>query len=854
VRPGAPVISPDRARSRALPAALAALALVAVADLLVGSGIALVVLLVVGPLIAATSCRPRQTAAVALLAFVLAVPLAALDGVLDESQGVIAVCAVAAGGALAVALSIALETERRARRRADLLGRSGELIGAPLDPDTLLAKITGLAVPDHADLTVVDLLESDGSLRGAVTNASDPELADTVRELRERFPLDPAGGHPVAVALRTGTPQLLPAMTAADLRGFARSDEHFALMARARYRSALVLPLTARGRTSGVLSWLRMRGSDPFDEGDLTLGLDIARRAALAVDNARLFADLRVTEQRLEAIVGNLGEAVRAFAPDGSILFANRAAAEFFRAGAPEALVGTDMKQFLERWIVLDEHGNEIAPDEQPTIRALRGERPRPTFMRIIERTTGRDRWLLSRAVPVVDERGALQFVVSVSEDVGAVKRQERRERLLSTASKLLGSSLDVEATLDKAAWAVVPELADWARVDLPDERGELRQVAVAHRDLEMVDLLNEWRRDYPPDPADARGPAEALRSGRPVIWERVDPEDVVKYARSPRHGELMRLIDTRSMLIVPMRAGDRVIGTMQLATTSESERRLGAEQLEIAEELAARAAIAVENARVHAARTHIAATLQRSLLPPRLPVIPGLTIAARFRAAGAATDVGGDFYDLFEVGDRWMVMVGDVTGKGPGAAAVTSLARYTMRAVAQYEAEPTAMLERLNTTLGADPDRRQICTAVCVTVRPAPTGPGVALEVVCAGHPSPFRLGADGSVEAVGRPGTLLGAFPEGRWTPTELVLGPGDALVLYTDGVTDTRGPDGRFGTDRLEALLREIGPGEAEETAQRIDDALQEFGEQRDDVALLVLRGSTVAGEGEASIAAA
>jgi serine phosphatase RsbU (regulator of sigma subunit) len=147
-----------------------------------------------------------------------------------------------------------------------------------------------------------------------------------------------------------------------------------------------------------------------------------------------------------------------------------------------------------------------------------------------------------------------------------------------------------------------------------------------------------------------------------------------------------------------------------------------------------------------------------------------------------------------------------------------------------------------LNHTLGADPERRQICTAVCVSVR-EPAGPGgaVSLSVVCAGHPSPLLIGADGSVQAVGRPGTLLGAFAEGRWTVTDVELGLGDALVLYTDGVTDTRGPDGRFGAERLEALLREIGPAEAEEIAGGIDARLQAFGEQRDDVAVLVLRAT-------------
>jgi sigma-B regulation protein RsbU (phosphoserine phosphatase) len=161
------------------------------------------------------------------------------------------------------------------------------------------------------------------------------------------------------------------------------------------------------------------------------------------------------------------------------------------------------------------------------------------------------------------------------------------------------------------------------------------------------------------------------------------------------------------------------------------------------------------------------------------------------------------------------------------------------MRTAAQYEDDPTAMLRRLNATLGSDPERRQICTAVCVCVQPPTEGaPGVGLQIVCAGHPSPLLIAADGDVRPVGRPGTLLGAFPEGRWTVADLALGVGDALVLYTDGVTDTRGPEGRFGTERLEALLRTIGPVDAETIAGGIDAALQDFGEQRDDVAVLVL----------------
>jgi serine phosphatase RsbU (regulator of sigma subunit) len=193
--------------------------------------------------------------------------------------------------------------------------------------------------------------------------------------------------------------------------------------------------------------------------------------------------------------------------------------------------------------------------------------------------------------------------------------------------------------------------------------------------------------------------------------------------------------------MVVPVVAGDRAIGVVTLGT-SHSARRLGDAELALAAELARRAGIAVENARLHAARSHIATTLQRSLLPPRLPIVPGVTIAARFRAAGETSEVGGDFYDVFGVGDAWMAVVGDVTGKGPAAAAITSLARYTMRTAAMYERSPSAVLARLNAALAADPDRRQICTAVCARIEPADDG---TLRVVLArgGHPPPFLISA---------------------------------------------------------------------------------------------------------------
>jgi serine phosphatase RsbU (regulator of sigma subunit) len=295
-----------------------------------------------------------------------------------------------------------------------------------------------------------------------------------------------------------------------------------------------------------------------------------------------------------------------------------------------------------------------------------------------------------------------------------------------------------------------------------------------------------------------------------------------------------------RSVMVVPMTAGDRVIGVITLGT-SHSARKLGDEELALAEELGRRAGIAVENARLHETRSHIATTLQRSLLPPRLPTVPGVTVAARFRAAGETNEVSGDFYDLFPIGDAWMVVVGDVTGKGPAAAAITSLARYTMRTAAMYERSPAQVLARLNDALAVDPERRQLCTAVCARIEPAGEG-RVAATVARGGHPPPYLVSAGGGARDVGTPGPLLGAFEDAAWEEQVVLASPGDALVFYTDGVTDTRGEGGElFGQERLAALLDSATALEADALASRIDRAVQAFerGQQRDDVAMLIVR---------------
>jgi GAF domain-containing protein len=833
-------------------AAVGLIVVLAVLDLIIGANAVLIPLLVMGPLLAAVGAGVRATAAVAVFAAVLAIALGPVDEGMFAAQHVVQVLVVMAGGFFALAASnarerferaerttqAALAGERAARIEANIVARASELLATTVEPEQRLAQVVALAVPEMADIGTVDLLEPDGSLRPGAADAAEPGVAEDVLEARRRWPIDPGSDHPVAVAARTGRPQLVPTMTAEHLHKVALSPGHLEYMQRLRYASGIAVPLVARGRTLGVFAFVRRTGREPYDDDDLRLAVELARRAAAALDNARLFAELSAAERQLDAVLGSLAEAVTVQGRDLGLVYVNRAAAELLQCRSAQEVLETPVEELLDRFVALDEDGMPFDYARLPGRDVLAGHTPEPVLMRSISKATGEERWMLVKASPIRDDDGEVVMAVNIMEDVTDARRAEHHQRFLAAASKLLSGSLDVDATLERAAEAVVPEIADWCSVDVPDERGRLRRRAIAAdpgRTAEVEALRAAL------DRAGDDGPSGAMRDGRPRLFSHVDDALLSAWAAGDEEAlACLRGPGLRSVIVVPLMAGDQAVGTMTMATDA-SARALGPVELDLAREVGVRAGIAVENARVHGARAHIATTLQRSLLPPRLPAVPGMTIAARFRAAGEATDVGGDFYDLFAMAGGWMVVMGDVTGKGPEAASITSLARYTMRTAAVYEPSPAGVLERLNAALVVDPDRRQICTVIAARIVTAADG-SVDVTVACGGHPAPYRL-HDGRAEPVAAAGPLLGAFETGRWPETAVRLAPGESLVLYTDGVTDTRGAHERFGSDRLAEVLADATELEPDEIANRIDEALLAFeeGPQGDDVALLVLRAA-------------
>ncbi|MDQ5808486.1 MAG: SpoIIE family protein phosphatase, partial [Actinomycetota bacterium] len=331
------------------------------------------------------------------------------------------------------------------------------------------------------------------------------------------------------------------------------------------------------------------------------------------------------------------------------------------------------------------------------------------------------------------------------------------------------------------------------------------------------------------------------LRTGRSELIPEIADELLAAMVKEADLLRIVRELGLRSYMGVPLSARGKVLGVLTFVS-AESGRRYGEEDLRLAEILAARAGLAVENARLYEERSHIARTLQRSLLPPALPEVPGIELAARYRAAGDQNEVGGDFYDVFRgTEDVWTLLIGDVAGKGPEAAAVTSLTRHTLRAMTLRGAGARECLELLNDALLNEVSvAGRFCTVLYARVC-AEEGGSVTMTLATGGHLPPRILRADGTLEHLELRGSIVGGLRTPRFDERDAVLEPGDSLVMFTDGVTELRGHDPGEGERILDELLRERAGAAPTALAQAIEErvvALQD-GEPRDDVAVLVAR---------------
>jgi PAS domain S-box-containing protein len=615
-------------------------------------------------------------------------------------------------------------------------------------------------------------------------------------------------------------------------------------------------------RKDGTPFWNELYVSPIHDEeGRLTNFVGVQNDIT---ERRRIEEVLRESEERFRATFEHAAIGAAQVGIDGRWLRVNRRLAE---------IVGYEPDELLKTRFQDITHSDDLERDLEQMGRLLRGEVQTYTVEKRYLKRDGSVVWVNLTVSLVHDASGEPAYFIAVVEDISVRKKTEeerdlllvkeqlaraeavdtrRRLALLAAAGPSLSASLDYGETLESITHLLVPDLADWCLLDIVEDDGTVNQLAAAHADPEKKDLLmrlEDYRRFGEGDPGST---AEVLRTGQSVLLP--DLPDATFYERALGEGDhldvLLRL-EPRSLICVPLLARGKTIGAVTLVS-SQLDRRYDEEDLMLAEDLAYRCAQAAENSRLYRDRSEIARVLQTSLLPPHLPEIPSVEVGAEYLPVGEANVVGGDFYDLINtVEDGWVCAIGDVRGKGVEAASVTALARYTIRAVTMKDDRPSEVLAALNEAMLRQLSEDRFCTAACVRLEPGDDSAGVVVDVSRAGHPAPLLVRPGGQVEEVGCSGRVLGVFDDAELRDTSLRLMPGEAIVLYTDGVTEARSPDGGFfGEDRLRHLLGFCTGSDAATLAGRIKEAVLDFqeGYPRDDLAVLVLRARDCAAPAE------
>ncbi|SNC71703.1 PAS domain S-box-containing protein [Streptomyces sp. 2114.4] len=418
----------------------------------------------------------------------------------------------------------------------------------------------------------------------------------------------------------------------------------------------------------------------------------------------------------------------------------------------------------------------------------------------------------------------------------------------LVEASDLLAGTLDRDQTLALMAQMTVPTLATWCAVyTVADQTSEPELSYVLHEDEDRIDGLKTLLMKVdPPEPVPTPGarvwtaPGDAAHDA--ALRTSMRSLGLGNAAR-PSTGPGATLATASAVggetVVLPLVARNRVIGMLTLGKPTEEHFRQ--EILELAEDLSRRAALALDNARLYSERTAISQSLQRSLLPPEQPAIPGVEVEVIYRAAGEGNEVGGDFYDIFPIRDgAYGFAIGDVCGTGPEAAAVTGLARHALRLLAREGFGGPAVLERLNAAILDEGARSRFLTLLYGELWPQADGSAV-LKVVCAGHPLPLRLRQDGTVEPAAEPQPLLGVMDDLELYEQNVSLDPGDVLLCVTDGVTERREGTRMLGDDGLTDLLTTCTGLTAGAVAARVLRAVERFAVEpaSDDMAILAMR---------------
>jgi PAS domain S-box-containing protein len=530
---------------------------------------------------------------------------------------------------------------------------------------------------------------------------------------------------------------------------------------------------------------------------------------------------------RLAQVVQSTQDAVLSKDLDGIVTSWNPAAERLYGYSESEA-IGSPIS-----FLIPADHKNE---EQEILARVKRGERVETYDTERIRKDGVRIDVSLTISPIEHPERGIVGASV-IARDVTAEKRRHRAQEFLVAATGGLDDSLDFDRTARTIVETAVPELAELCVLDFVRRDGWIGDSVVGAADPKAGAVLEAIRRHTPLDPRGDHPVAQVLRAGRPMVWrDLASPSVVEDVAQSDDHRRLIEDAHYQSAAVAPLVARGSTLGTLSLLHAS-TDLRYEADDLQLLSELAHRAAMALDNARLYEERDRIAQNLQRGLRPPEPPFVEGLDIAVTFDAFGEGMEIGGDLYDVLPTEDGCWIMIGDVTGKGSVAAGVAVALRHSMRGLARQIDEPRELLAQLNEMLLEGRSLNDFATALLLRLRRDRAS--WSLSLAAAGHPPAIHVTGEGPVQLGG--GAVLGAWADAPLPSHERELLPGETLVLATDGWFEGGPPETHVGPEALAGLAHSFADLDLAEMTEclRQDAIARSGGHLRDDMVLLTVR---------------
>jgi PAS domain S-box-containing protein len=501
------------------------------------------------------------------------------------------------------------QEQRRQAQDQKFVAEASELLASSLDYEATLANLAKLAVPHFADWCTIDMVGEEGSIERLTVAHVDPDKVQWAHELAEKYPPDPQAMYGVPNVIRTGQPELFTEIPAELLReAMSDTPELLETLEELGLKSSMCVPLVARDSALGAITYVSAESGRRYTEADLATAQDLARRAAISVDNARLYREAQASRQHAQESLAVV-DAVFAAAPVG-LAFMDT---DFRYVRVNEALAalnGLPAEEHFGRTL-RDVLGDRLAAEIEPLHEQVldTGE---PILDLHIERSFPTNpsetrNWLVSY-YPVFDANeqkiGVGVVITDVSEREQARAAAERtgaRLSVLAEASQTLASTLDYESTLASLARLLVPRFADWYAVDILDEDGQFRRLAVVHRDPAKSAWAEKSRDVYPPDLEEAEGTGRAVRTGEAVLYRTITDELLSSSTKDSTHYEILHELGMESAMVVPLTAAGRTFGGLMLVS-ADPGRLYDEDDLEFAKHLGRRAAVAVDNARLYRA------------------------------------------------------------------------------------------------------------------------------------------------------------------------------------------------------------------------------------------------------------